>query len=73
MKTFFSWIAGLVFGIGSLVAGICPGPVRVLLGSGALKGAVFVIAMLGGMGPLEWLESEKYCGLLAPTSVGKPT
>ncbi|RJG08962.1 hypothetical protein D3879_24330 [Pseudomonas cavernicola] len=73
MNTFFSWIARLEFGIGLRVSGIYPQPVKVLLGSGVLKGAVFVIAMLGGMGMLEWLECKKHRGLLAPASVGNPT
>lgn len=43
-------IAGsALFGIGWGLAGICPGPALVLLGSGAAKAAVFVAGMLGGM------------------------
>jgi len=42
-------IGGLVFGIGWGLAGICPGPAIVLLGTGAWKGMVFVAAMLAGM------------------------
>jgi hypothetical protein len=38
-----------LFGIGWGLAGICPGPALVLLGSGAAKGFVFVLAMLAGM------------------------
>ncbi|MCM8613014.1 YeeE/YedE family protein [Accumulibacter sp.] len=38
-----------LFGIGWGLAGICPGPALVLLGSGAVQGAVFVLAMLAGM------------------------
>lgn len=38
-----------LFGVGWGLAGICPGPALVLLGSGAAKGLVFVLAMLAGM------------------------
>lgn len=38
-----------LFGIGWGLAGICPGPALVLLGTGAAKGLVFVLAMLAGM------------------------
>ena len=40
----------VVFGIGWGLAGFCPGPALVSLASGADKAAVFVAAMLGGMG-----------------------
>lgn len=39
----------LVFGVGWGLAGFCPGPALVSLGSGQTKAAVFVAAMLGGM------------------------
>lgn len=42
-------IGSLIFGIGWGLAGICPGPAFVLLGTGAWKGMVFVAAMLAGM------------------------
>jgi uncharacterized membrane protein YedE/YeeE len=43
-------VAGsLVFGIGWGLAGFCPGPALVALGSGYAKAAVFVAAMLAGM------------------------
>lgn len=38
-----------LFGIGWGLAGICPGPGFVLLGSGRGQGAVFVLALLAGM------------------------
>jgi uncharacterized membrane protein YedE/YeeE len=50
-------IGGLVFGIGWGLAGICPAPAFVLLGAGSVKGIVFLIAMLIGMGVFELLES----------------
>jgi len=48
----------LLFGIGWGLAGICPGPAFVLLGTGMAKGFVFVIAMLAGMGLFEWLARK---------------
>ena len=42
-------IGSLVFGAGWGIAGFCPGPAIVALGSGHLKALVFVIAMLVGM------------------------
>lgn len=50
---------GLAFGIGWGLAGICPGPALVLLGTGSVKGLVFVIAMLVGMGIFEYLEIHR--------------
>lgn len=46
----------VTFGIGWGLAGICPGPALVLLGSGSYKGMIFVVAMLAGMGAFEILE-----------------
>lgn len=43
-------IGSALFGIGWGIAGICPGPALVLLGTGSVKGALFVAAMLVGMG-----------------------
>ena len=42
-------IGSLVFGAGWGIAGFCPGPAIVALGSGHLKALVFVIAMMVGM------------------------
>lgn len=53
-------IAGsALFGVGWGLAGICPGPALVLLGSGLVKGVVFVAAMLLGMVLFEILERRK--------------
>jgi uncharacterized protein len=38
-----------LFGIGWGLAGICPGPAITLLGTGASKGIIFILAMLAGM------------------------
>jgi uncharacterized membrane protein YedE/YeeE len=46
----------LLFGIGWGIAGFCPGPALVALGMGELKAAVFVAAMVVGMGVFEWLQ-----------------
>ena len=46
-------VGSALFGIGWGLAGICPGPALVLLGAGSLKGAVFVLALLTGMGVFE--------------------
>ena len=50
---------GLLFGIGWGVAGFCPGPALVALGMGEGKAALFVLAMLVGMGLFELLERRK--------------
>lgn len=47
-------VAGSVlFGIGWGLAGICPGPALILLGSGSAKGIVFTLALLAGMALFE--------------------
>ena len=46
----------LVFGIGWGLAGFCPGPAIVALGAGYAKAAVFVVAMVLGMGAFELIE-----------------
>lgn len=66
-------VGSLLFGIGWGLAGVCPGPALVLLGSGIGKGAVFVISMLVGMGLFEWLERKKQRATSTPSSVNKPT
>jgi uncharacterized protein len=45
----------LMFGAGWGLAGFCPGPALVALGAGQWKAAVFVLAMLAGMGIHELL------------------
>ena len=49
----------ILFGIGWGIAGFCPGPGLVALGTGQVKAAVFVIAMLAGMGVFELLERRR--------------
>ncbi|CNI83134.1 DUF6691 family protein [Yersinia rohdei] len=50
----------LLFGIGWGLAGICPGPALVLLGAGMYKGAIFVAAMLAGMGIFSVIERYRH-------------
>ncbi len=40
---------GVLFGIGWGIAGFCPGPALVALGSGLVEAALFVAAMVAGM------------------------
>ena len=49
-------LGSLVFGVGWGLAGICPGPALVLAGYGAMKGLVFLAAMLAGSAVFELLE-----------------
>ncbi|CAM3755656.1 DUF6691 family protein [Polynucleobacter brandtiae] len=42
-------IGSLIFGVGWGIAGFCPGPAIVAIGSGQIKALVFVVAMLAGM------------------------
>jgi len=52
-------VGSLGFGVGWGLAGFCPGPALVALGAGEVKAAVFVAAMLAGMGLFEVLEGRK--------------
>ena len=51
-------LGSLAFGVGWGMAGICPAPAFVLLGSGNVQGLIFVLGMLAGMAIYEWLESR---------------
>jgi uncharacterized membrane protein YedE/YeeE len=42
-------VGSILFGAGWAVAGLCPGPALVALGSGNQKAIIFVVAMLVGM------------------------
>ena len=55
---------GLLFGVGWGIAGFCPGPALVALGMGEAKAAVFVMAMLAGMGIFELLERRRHAAVL---------
>jgi uncharacterized membrane protein YedE/YeeE len=52
-------IGSLLFGAGWGMAGICPGPALVLLGSGIVKAWGFVAAMLAGMLLFDVLEQRQ--------------
>jgi uncharacterized membrane protein YedE/YeeE len=49
----------LMFGIGWGLAGFCPGPAIVALAAGHAKAAVFVVAMLLGMGAFELIQRNR--------------
>lgn len=55
-------IGSLLFGVGWGIAGFCPGPALVALGMGEVKAAVFVAAMLAGMGLFELLQRRAPAG-----------
>lgn len=46
----------VLFGLGWGLAGYCPGPALASLATGGIKPALFVLAMLAGMGLFELLE-----------------
>lgn len=48
-------IGPAIFGIGWGLAGFCPGPAFVALGSGSLQAVTFVVSMLAGMVGARWL------------------
>src|SRR5258706_10599631 len=52
-------LGSLAFGVGWGLAGFCPGPAVVALGTGHVKAFIFFIAMLGGMGLFELLERRR--------------
>jgi uncharacterized membrane protein YedE/YeeE len=52
-------LGSLMFGIGWGIAGFCPGPGLVALGAGEIKAAVFVAAMVAGMGIFEVIERNR--------------
>ena len=49
-------VGSALFGMGWGIAGFCPGPGLVALGMGEAKAAIFVVAMLLGMGIFELVE-----------------
>jgi len=51
-------VGSLVLGIGWGLGGFCPGPALVALGLGYAKAAVFVAAMLFGMGAFDYIASR---------------
>lgn len=52
-------LGSLAFGAGWGLAGFCPGPALVALGTGEAKAIVFVIAMTAGMGLFEFVDRRR--------------
>jgi len=52
-------LGSFAFGLGWGLAGFCPGPAIVSLGSGQVKAVVFVAAMLAGMAVFELLQRRE--------------
>lgn len=52
-------LGSVLFGVGWGIAGLCPGPALVSLGTGQVKAVVFVLAMVTGMAVFEWLEHQR--------------
>ena len=53
-------LGSFAFGLGWGLAGFCPGPAIVSLGSGQVKAVVFVAAMLAGMAVFELLQPPAF-------------
>jgi uncharacterized membrane protein YedE/YeeE len=49
-------VGSFVFGVGWGLAGFCPGPALVALGTGSVEAFVFVAAMLAGMAAFQYLN-----------------
>lgn len=52
-------VGSLVFGAGWGLAGFCPGPALVALGTGSLKATIFAASMLTGMAVFELIERSR--------------
>ena len=52
-------LGSLVFGAGWGLAGFCPGPALVAVGTGSIKAMIFVAAMLTGMAVFELIERSR--------------
>ena len=61
------FLGSLAFGLGWGLAGFCPGPALVLLGSGQIKAIVFVAAMLAGMALFEQIEKARARSVPGPS------
>jgi uncharacterized protein len=51
-------VGAFIFGVGWGIAGFCPGPAIVSIGSGHLKALIFTVAMVAGMVFCEYLFSS---------------
>lgn len=58
-------LGALIFGVGWGLAGFCPGPGVVAAASGSGKAALFVVAMLAGMGIFELTQSARHAASAA--------
>lgn len=52
-------LGSLTFGVGWGLAGYCPGPALVSLGTGSVPTVVFVLAMIAGMAIHAWLTRPR--------------
>lgn len=52
-------LGSLIFGVGWGIAGLCPGPAIVNLGTGQAKAIVFFVALVAGMAIFEFVERHK--------------
>ncbi|MCR6668282.1 MAG: hypothetical protein NVV69_20215 [Methyloversatilis sp.] len=52
-------LGSLTFGVGWGLAGYCPGPALVSLGTGSVPAVVFVLAMIAGMAIHAWLTRPR--------------
>ncbi|MBC7206538.1 MAG: hypothetical protein H5U27_08465 [Methyloversatilis sp.] len=52
-------LGSLTFGVGWGLAGYCPGPALVSLGTGSAPAVVFVLAMIAGMAIHAWLTRPR--------------
>jgi uncharacterized membrane protein YedE/YeeE len=52
-------LGSLTFGVGWGLAGYCPGPALVSLGTGSASAVVFVLAMIAGMAIHAWLTRPR--------------
>ena len=51
-------IGSILFGMGWVIAGLCPGPALASLGFGGVQGLVFFGAMCAGMLCMPWVRSR---------------
>jgi uncharacterized membrane protein YedE/YeeE len=52
-------LGSLIFGVGWGIAGLCPGPAIVDLGTGQANAIVFFVALVAGMAIFEFVERHK--------------
>lgn len=52
-------LGAMLFGSGWGLAGYCPGPALASLGAGHMQAALFVAAMVAGIGLVQWLDHAR--------------